>query len=285
MKIFKSTGVTGKAGELYFAYWIVRNFQWPCRILDIDVGIDAQVEVFEDEISTGDFFAVQIKSTIGHTPDIQISLVDFEYWQQMENNVILVSVVFSGNYNEPDIYWKHFPHDEINKIISNAEEKQFSSKLITFSPTDKLEPDSKAAWVDSLLSESDRELIRIAKSLIADMEAYDFDNFVKENYHEQDQHKDVITFSSNIDHINGMFIDYETLKDAASYDRRLRIRAVLIDEAIDIFWKNENSLLFMFNHAFHGIKEGMMPDQLLPHTLSREIRSQTENWVSGFTGN
>lgn len=85
MKFFVPTGVTGKAGEYYFAYWILRHFQWPCRILDIDVGIDAQVEVFEDGISTGNFFAVQIKSTIGSTPDIQISLTDFEYWQQIDS--------------------------------------------------------------------------------------------------------------------------------------------------------------------------------------------------------
>lgn len=73
MKKYKSTGVTGRAGELYFAYWIVRYFNWPCRLLDIDVGIDAQVEIFEDEISTGDFLRFKLNQRL-ETPLIYRSI-------------------------------------------------------------------------------------------------------------------------------------------------------------------------------------------------------------------
>lgn len=80
MKRFKDTSITGWSGEYYFAYWVVSNFKWACRLLDIDIGIDAQVEVFDKEFSTGDFFAVQIKSTVSDSPNISLYLSDFNYW-------------------------------------------------------------------------------------------------------------------------------------------------------------------------------------------------------------
>lgn len=283
MKFFVPTGVTGKAGEYYFAYWILRHFQWPCRILDIDVGIDAQVEVFEDGISTGNFFAVQIKSTIGSTPDIQISLSDFEYWQQIENNVILVSILFFENGKEPCIYWKYFSNDQLSIIINHAKSNNFSSKLIKFLDSDKLELESKAAWVDSLISESDNTMIRIATSLIEVIEKYNLYNFIEEDYEEQDLRKDYITFSQEIDEINSIFLDYEKLLDAAQYDRRLKIRAKVIGDALDISEKSKGSLLCMFDHAFDSIKEERVPEEILPRNLSKEIRYRTEDWIALFT--
>ncbi|EJB8494942.1 DUF4365 domain-containing protein [Acinetobacter baumannii] len=285
MKIFGSTGITGKAGEYYFAYWIVRHFQWPCRILDIDVGIDAQVEVFEDGISTGNFFAVQIKSTIGNKLNISIKLSDFEYWQQIENNVILVYVVLSKDGNETKIYWKYFSNDEINKIIKNAKNRGYDSKLIKFSHSDKLEFDSKKSWLDSLLSESDKKLIGIAALLIEKIESYNFNNFVEEDYYEQDVNKDYHTFIDEIEDINGMFHYYENLKEATKYDERLKIRAKGINDAIVIFESHKNILLLMFHHAFDWIKEERMPEEILPRSLSKEIRSQTEDWLALFTSN
>lgn len=284
MKYFVPTGVTGKAGEYYFAYWILRHFQWPCRILDIDVGIDAQVEVFEDGISTGNFFAVQIKSTTGSIPDIQISLTDFEYWQQIENNVILVSIVFYENGKEPCIYWKYFSNDQLNIIINRAKTNNFSSKLIKFLDSDKLEIESKAAWVDYLISESDNTLIQIATSLMEMIKSYNLHTSIEEDYEELGLRQDYITLNQEIDKINGIFLDYEKLLDATQYDRRLKIRAKVISEALDLSEKSRNSLLRMFDHAFDSIKEERVPEEILPRNLSKEIRSRTEDWIALFTG-
>ncbi|HEI8571862.1 DUF4365 domain-containing protein [Morganella morganii] len=283
MKKYKSTGVTGRAGELYFAYWIVRYFNWPCRLLDIDVGIDAQVEIFEDEISTGDFFAVQIKSTVGNTPDIQIDLSDFMYWQQLETQVVLVSIVMADSHNEPEMFWKPFSKECLDEIVQEITSKEHQSKKITFTDSDKLCVESKNTWRMAILSESDKDLIRLAKSLLDDLEQHDLDNFVEEDYYLQDEHKDYLTFNSEIDIFNHHFIDYEELKDAVSHDRRLVLRAPLIEEAIDYFENNEAILLYMFNHAFDWIKDDRTPNQILPQTLSREIRRQTKDWVYHMT--
>ncbi|VAL03458.1 Uncharacterised protein [Enterobacter kobei] len=135
-----------------------------------------------------------------------------------------------------------------------------------------------------MLSESDKDLIRLAKSLLDDLEQHDLDNFVEEDYYLQDEHKDYITFNSEIDIFNHHFIDYEKLKDAISHDRRLVLRAPLIEEAIDYFENNEAILLYMFNHAFNWIKGDRTPNEILPQTLSREIRRQTKDWVYHMTG-
>ncbi len=62
------------------------------------------------------------------------------------------------------------------------------------------------------------------------------------------------------------------------------LRAPLIEEAIDYFENNEAILLYMFNHAFNWIKDDRNPNEILPQTLSREIRRQTKDWVYHMTG-
>ncbi|EBZ3089650.1 DUF4365 domain-containing protein [Salmonella enterica subsp. enterica serovar Enteritidis] len=284
MKKYKKNGATGQAGEYYFAYWIVRNFKWPCRLLDIDVGIDAQVEIFEDEISTGDFFAVQIKSTVENDPDMSIDLSDFMYWKQLESQVILVRILMADNHSEPVMYWKSFSKDYLDEIVIEMGATGFQSKKVFFSESDKLTSESKDSWKEAILSDNDKRLIRVARSLLKSLKEHDLDNFVEEDYHLQDGNKDFITFSSEIDTFNHDFIDYEELIDAFYLDRRLIIRAPFIGEVIDYFEENESILLYMFNHAFNGIKGGRTPNEILPRNLSREIKKQTEDWVYHMTG-
>lgn len=120
MKRFKDTSITGWSGEYYFAYWVVSNFKWACRLLDIDIGIDAQVEVFDKEFSTGDFFAVQIKSTVSDSPNISLYLSDFNYWNQIDGVVILVSIVLGDGASNPVIYCKIMNKNEVEKLILAA---------------------------------------------------------------------------------------------------------------------------------------------------------------------
>ncbi|EDI2224303.1 DUF4365 domain-containing protein [Enterobacter hormaechei] len=284
MKKYKKNGATGQAGEYYFAYWMVRNFKWPCRLLDIDVGIDAQVEIFENEISSGDFFAVQIKSTVENDPDMSIDLSDFMYWQQLESQVILVRILMGDNHSEPVMYWKSFSKEYLDEIVIEMGKTGFQSKKVFFSESDKLTSESKDAWKEAILSDTDKRLIRVARSLLECLKEHDFDNFVEEDYHLQDENKDFISFNSEIDTFNNHFIDYEELIDAVYLDRRLIIRAPFIGEVIDYFEENESILLYMFNHAFNGIKEGRTPNEILPRNLSREIKKQTEDWVYHMTG-
>ncbi|EPF7752847.1 DUF4365 domain-containing protein [Vibrio parahaemolyticus] len=126
----------GKAGEYYFAYWICNNFGWPCRLLDIDVGIDAQIEVFNENYhSTGDFIGVQVKTTMYSNPNVSIPLKSLEYWASIEDPVILVSITLEG---KPKIYWKLINGTNINERINDIKNKGNKTGTVSFSIDDEL---------------------------------------------------------------------------------------------------------------------------------------------------
>lgn len=88
---------TGDAGEFFFAYKIANELNWPCRLFDIDIGIDAQVEILDsDQTSTGRFVAFQIKAT--RDPEKQYAYVaqrQLTYWQSLKLPVFIVLVNLS----------------------------------------------------------------------------------------------------------------------------------------------------------------------------------------------
>lgn len=88
----------GDAGEFFFAYKIAQVLKWPCRLLDIDIGIDAQVEVINpDRSSTGRFVAFQIKATDGKK-DMDhwyVSETQLAYWHDLDLPVFVVLVNLS----------------------------------------------------------------------------------------------------------------------------------------------------------------------------------------------
>ncbi|MGX8882976.1 DUF4365 domain-containing protein [Methylovorus sp. SPW-M1] len=93
MKYPISTAI-GDAGEFFAAYKIARELGWPCRLFDIDIGIDAQVEILTDEReSTGRFVALQVKATSAEEMDCRyVSKKQLKYWLSLEIPVFLVLV-------------------------------------------------------------------------------------------------------------------------------------------------------------------------------------------------
>ncbi|EHC4278548.1 DUF4365 domain-containing protein, partial [Escherichia coli] len=100
----------GNAGEFYFAYWISNKFVWPCRILDIDMGLDAQVEIYDDNChSTGMFIGVQVKTTSKKIDDslrVSVPIKNLIYWQSINDPIVIVRVFLNDN-GLPVIFWKH----------------------------------------------------------------------------------------------------------------------------------------------------------------------------------
>jgi hypothetical protein len=84
----------GHAGEYFFAYQIAWTLKWPCRLIDVDIGIDAQVEVLnEDSTSTGRFVAFQIKASNDDEPDSRyVSHDQLSYWRELGLPVFVVLV-------------------------------------------------------------------------------------------------------------------------------------------------------------------------------------------------
>lgn len=93
MKYSKNNAI-GDAGEHYFAFSVATILGWPCRLLDVDIGIDAQVEILDSkEQSTGQFLAIQIKTTTDPTLDSKyIPLTHVKYWKTVESPVLVALV-------------------------------------------------------------------------------------------------------------------------------------------------------------------------------------------------
>lgn len=87
----------GDAGEFFFAFQIANILKWPCRLFDIDIGIDAQVEILnEDRTSTGRFVAFQVKATSSEEQDCRyVSKRQLAYWRELDLPVFVVLVNLS----------------------------------------------------------------------------------------------------------------------------------------------------------------------------------------------
>ncbi|MCE1117284.1 MULTISPECIES: DUF4365 domain-containing protein [Pseudomonas] len=141
---FNKNSAHGKAGEHFFAYWIARHFKWPCRLLDIDVGIDAQIEIFDDEQhSTGDFLGVQIKTTEDDKPNVPVDLKNLEYWSTIEDTVLLVSICLGTD--TPVLYWKVINDAAIETYIAAARQNDSKTTTITFDTSNVLTEPCKSA--------------------------------------------------------------------------------------------------------------------------------------------
>jgi hypothetical protein len=94
MKYPKKTA-HGDAGEFFFAYQIASILKWPCRLFDIDIGIDAQVEILDEKgVSSGKFVAFQIKTTNAedHSACSYVDEEHLAYWRSLDVPVFVVLV-------------------------------------------------------------------------------------------------------------------------------------------------------------------------------------------------
>lgn len=125
---YAEVNATGDAGEYLFAYKIASLLKWPCRLLNIDIGIDAQIEVLDNkQLSMGQFIAVQIKSTSDASKkSICVESKHLDYWNSLEIPV-LISLV---NISTEKVFIK-----EIDKLNE--------SRTIHFSKTDELSDNMK----------------------------------------------------------------------------------------------------------------------------------------------
>jgi Domain of unknown function (DUF4365) len=90
---YEKRAANGHAGQYFFAYKISRILSWPCRLIDVDIGIDAQVEILNSRRSSvGRFVAVQIKARENAQTDIYVSQAHIEYWKELEMPVIAALV-------------------------------------------------------------------------------------------------------------------------------------------------------------------------------------------------
>ncbi|MDO6707962.1 DUF4365 domain-containing protein [Photobacterium sp. 1_MG-2023] len=118
----------GDAGEYYFAYHVTQELRWPCRLLDVDLGIDAQIEVLDEQQRvTGKFVLAQVKTTSNGARSVSIKKKHFEYWGAIKEPVILVFV----DLDSQDVFYKAMTKSYIdaalNKLIGDSLSIKFDS--------------------------------------------------------------------------------------------------------------------------------------------------------------
>ncbi|PND30181.1 hypothetical protein C1I89_29885 [Achromobacter pulmonis] len=107
---YPEKAANGDAGEFFFAYKVASVLKWPCRLLDIDIGIDAQVEILnEDGTSTGRFVAFQVKATSVEEQSCRyVSERQLAYWRELDLPVFVVLVDLSKE-------WMYLHHVRLDK--------------------------------------------------------------------------------------------------------------------------------------------------------------------------
>jgi hypothetical protein len=76
----------GDAGVFYLGYWISKNFGWPFRIMNTDIGIDAETELRDDDgHSMSVIIKIQVKTLTLADAETFTEYIDFEHQEYWEN--------------------------------------------------------------------------------------------------------------------------------------------------------------------------------------------------------
>lgn len=119
--------INGDSGEYFVAYKMTRLLGWPCRLYGVDLGVDAELEILNnDKTSTGNIIKLQIKSTESSPSDRDVSIYlddrHIQYWKRFCIPVIICAV----DLIKEEVYWKQVKDTEA--YASGGE-----SRLIKFS--------------------------------------------------------------------------------------------------------------------------------------------------------
>ncbi|MBD8689343.1 MULTISPECIES: DUF4365 domain-containing protein [unclassified Rhizobium] len=112
MPNYTKAQISGDAGQYLVAYTVTRILGWPCRLLGIDIGLDAEIEIIDDEgRSDGDIIKLQIKSKdfLKHGDNhIYIEEEHLKYWKNFSAPIIVCCV----DHSTRKIYWQPIVQSE-----------------------------------------------------------------------------------------------------------------------------------------------------------------------------
>lgn len=81
---YNVTNIIGDAGEHLVAARIIKFFGYPCRLTNIDIGIDAEIELIDSNYkSTGQFIKCQIKTTTSDKFHLYLDDRHIVYWNKL----------------------------------------------------------------------------------------------------------------------------------------------------------------------------------------------------------
>ena len=145
------SNIIGDAGEHLVAAKIIKFFGFPCRLMAIDLGIDAEIEIINAENkSTGEFLKCQIKTTNSEEFSLYLQEKHVMYW----NSINIPVIVFLVHLNKEKIYWHSIKNIEQYQRLTNGIK-------VDFNQNDILKKSSKKIFIDLVNFKSFEEIRRI----------------------------------------------------------------------------------------------------------------------------
>ncbi len=97
---------SGENGELLVAFKFLNLFRWPCRLYGMDIGVDAEVEILDEEgNSQGDILKIQVKHSDAFTGDSFSVTTDerhIQYWTRF----CVPLIVCAAESDTMKVYWR-----------------------------------------------------------------------------------------------------------------------------------------------------------------------------------
>ena len=135
---YNLSNIIGDAGEHLFAARIIKLFSFPCRLINIDIGIDAEIEIIDDNFkSTGEFLKCQVKTTTSDKFYLYVEEKHIEYW----NKINIPVIIFLVHLDTEKIYWHCV--DNIEKYTKGK-----TDYVINFDKADILKKSNKEKFKD-----------------------------------------------------------------------------------------------------------------------------------------
>ena len=160
MTEYQKRSINGDSGEYFVAYQITKLFGWPCRLYGVDLGVDAEMEITDnDGISTGDIIKIQIKSCgfidEAINKSVHVDERHILYWKRFCLPIIICCVDLSGE----KIYWKPITATETYK--TNGESNKVSFCL----ENDVLKRESKEKLMELAIPQESKKLDKLFSKL------------------------------------------------------------------------------------------------------------------------
>ncbi|TDT50901.1 uncharacterized protein DUF4365 [Enterobacter sp. AG5470] len=240
----------GNAGEFYFAYWISCNFIWPCRILDIDMGLDAQIEIYDDNYhSTGMFIGAQVKTTANtfeESPSVSVPRKNIVYWESISDPIVIIRVCLNENSQYPDLYWKHLNKKELKNLNENAITKDNETVSITFTDDNLLKKSDKTLWLEMFLSDEDKDIIEHAEGIKKEID--DYGKYFEDNF-ENGQFINGFPGLRFTSDLNNLLNEYDKLATAVKVNPRLEYLSNDVKSTITSYNSHIETILLFFQDA------------------------------------
>ncbi|CAI1963528.1 Uncharacterised protein [Serratia fonticola] len=247
------------------------------------MGLDAQVEIYTNELSTGLFIGVQVKTTsrkMESSLSIQIPYKNIKYWGDCEHPVVIVLICLNedNDMKEPDIYWKHLDMASISLLKRRALKNKNGCASVRFNSDDYLDQIAdKPKWVNLWLTDHDNKIIELAKEtnlkILKMGLAFDKGN---ESY--------LYSTDYFIQDLNIILNEYDKIKYFSQARKRLLDLVPSVKECAESYHKYAQKCLNHFEKIVHSskgsydIREDFNDWDDINYTLQKKLKEMIPNY-------